>query len=667
MSSSKVHSREAERIRNIGIVAHIDAGKTTLTERILYETKEIRTMGEVHDGTTVTDFLPEERERGISITAAAVSCRWKSWQINILDTPGHIDFTGEVERSLAVMDGAVLLLCAVKGVQAQTETVWRRAVKHRLPALAFINKMDREGADGTRVIDQLANRLGIVPLPLQYPVMEQDIFLGTVDLLSGRTSVSGPAGRQAMESAGCAQARQNLLERLGENDDSILHDYVAGVWPTETALKRAIRRATVNRRVVPVLFGSSLQDTGVSELLDAVGSYLPSPFDRGLELPDGCCGLRVFKTQESLDGTGRTACVRVLGATLTCGQTLVLPRTGEAYAVSGIYRIQAGQFEPVSSASFGEVVAVTGDWGTKLRTGDLLVTEGAELPPVRQRLSFPQPVVSIIMEAADSAEAARLAAVLRETGRDDPTLRISPVPGTQSWNVSGLGELHLEVLRNRLLTEHGLETRAGQPRVEYRTTLLAAAEDEGRFERHLLTGETLAASVKVAATPLERGAGMHIEASPAVRALPSEQRKAVLQGILNVVNAESSGFPLTDARVTVLSASVHAGEASEAVLLSAARTALANLLVKAGTCVLEPVMRLEVLTPQDTVGGVIADLNVRKAEILQVESLANGVDRLDALVPLAELLGYASRLRSLSAGRGEVVAEPAQYRPRATH
>ncbi|MBQ6472143.1 MAG: GTP-binding protein, partial [Victivallales bacterium] len=246
MSNSKSHSREAERIRNIGIVAHIDAGKTTLTERILYETKEIRTMGEVHDGTTVTDFLPEERERGISITAAAVTCRWKTWQINILDTPGHIDFTGEVERSLAVMDGTVLLLCAVKGVQAQTETVWRRVAKHRLPALAFINKMDRDGADGERVIGQLAARLAIVPLPVQYPVVERGIFLGTVDLLSGRTAVPGPAGRQAMESVGCAQARQNLLERLAENDDSILHDYVAGAWPTETALRRAIRRATMN-------------------------------------------------------------------------------------------------------------------------------------------------------------------------------------------------------------------------------------------------------------------------------------------------------------------------------------------------------------------------------------------------------------------------------------
>ncbi len=653
----------SEAVRNVGIVAHIDAGKTTLTERILYACGAIRTMGEVQDGTTVSDYLPEERERGISITAAAVTCEWKDLQINVVDTPGHIDFSAEVERSLCVMDGIVVVVCAVKGVQAQSETVWRRATRYGLPALAFINKMDREGARAEEVVAQLRERFRIEPVPVQYAVYDGQEYLGTVDLLEGRASFPESAGLRVMESEGFRQARENLVERLAEFDDSILQDFLDGREPKVDALRKALRRGTVERKILPVLFGSSLHNQGVTEVLDAIGACLPAPCERRKAVAGN--RMLVFKVMDLGDGRGHLAFTRVLGGEVAPGQPLWNIRDGSAYTVREVLRVQACELRTLPSAGVGDIVALSGDWGAKLRTGDVLADADAPLEP--NRMEFPQPVVSLTVEAEAAEDAARLGRALKEACREDPTLHARPLVGSQAWTISGLGELHLQIVRDRLRTEKSLRTRAGQPRVEYRQTVTRHARRKHRFERNLPNGLHLEAEVELDVTPLARGEGLRLEAAPQVRALPPVLRKAVLQGILNVVNAEASGFPLTDARVAVLQATAHAGEADEAALLSAARDAAEELLSDAEVQELEPVMRLEVNAPQEALGGIIADLNARRGNVLKVESQPLGLARIDALVPLAELFGYASSLRSLSAGRGEVVAEPAQYQARATH
>ena len=613
-------------IRNVGIVAHIDAGKTTLTERILYETGAIRRMGEVPDGTTMTDFLSQERERGISIAAAAVTCHWKRWRINLIDTPGHIDFTAEVERSMAVMDGIVVVLCAVKGVQAQTETVWRQAARYQLPAVIFVNKMDREGADPERVMRQIRESFEVTPVA---SLTESAAF-------------------------------------LADFDDEVYRDFVEGVQPSEVALQRAMRVATLRRRAVRVLFGSSLQDIGVQELLDAVGDYLPSPLDH---YPEGRAeaplSMRVFRVAESPFAAGeRLAVVRVLSGALDSGESVRNLRTGQTTAVDGIYQVQAAEFEPCPSVSAGEIAALSGRWGVKLRTGDMLGDPSGVLPG--EKMVFPQPVCSELLTAVNPAQATHLGAVLKELCREDPTLRVKQT-GVASWTLAGMGELHLETIRRRIQDDFGIATRAGAPRVEYRRTVSGSARCTGSFRKQFPDGRQIFAEVAVSVSPRESGSGLLLEGAAVLRGHPEEYRRAVMQGMQHVLQAEDGGFPLTDIKLVVESVSQPNGETTESACFEAAKSAVEMVLREAGLVELEPVMRLEVLIPQGMAGGVIADLNSRRGTVLKVEQQTLANARVTALVPLAELFGYASSLRSLSAGRGEVVAEPAQYLARATH
>jgi len=663
--------------RNVGIVAHIDAGKTTLTERILFVTNVIWRMGEVQDGTTVTDWLPQERERGISINAAFVTCRWKDWTINVVDTPGHIDFTEEVERSLGVMDGVIAVVCAVKGVQAQTESVWRRASRFRLPALAYVNKMDRDGADPERAVRQISERFSVTAVPLQYPIGVGKDFLGVVDLISRRftgmdESAFGDVNSQVVNELRRHEieieiAREHLVECLAEVDDTVLGDYLGGRESDEAVLRKAMRRAVVKRRIVPVLFGSSLQNKGVAELLDAVGEYLPAPFERAVQpeytdetgcecRSDGAVAM-VFRICDS--PYGRLACVRVFRGIIQAGAIFKDTRTGEQKRVRAVWRILASDLEATDSGETGSIVALEGDW-SRTRTGDFLAAEGVCVKS--QRLHFPQPVVSVNVEAADGAGEQRLEQVLKSLLRDSTTMQAHRIPGTRGWTFSGMGELQIEVLLDTLDKEYGIKTKAGVPRVEYRRTIQGRAKGEGLFEKRFPNGVEVSAGVEVEVEPLEQGKGCKENFDCLRECLPENLARSVRQGVMNIVNAENSGFPMTDMKVTVLRVFSLKGEALEPALVTAAKSAVENAVSAAGCCVLEPVMKLEVNTPSDTLGSVLADLNSRHANVLQVESLAVGLSRIVALAPLAEIFGYASSLRSLSAGRGEVVAEPASYR-----
>lgn len=650
----------ASHIRNVGIIAHIDAGKTTLTERILYAANEIRYMGEVHEGTTVTDWMPQERERGISITAAAVSCHWKQWLINIVDTPGHIDFTAEVERSLCVLDGVVAVFCAVRGVQAQSETVWRRAMRYKLPALAFVNKMDRLGAEPEQVVKQMVERLGMPALPVQFPIGTGDGWLGTLDLLSG--TWNGPAKEPDLEpySIDIEIAFDNIVEKLSDYDDEVLKCYLEGTRPSAEQLRRALRKAVIRRKIVPVFFGSSLHNVGVKRLMDAIGLYLPSPVERKSNAETNGASALVFRVAKGLDGL--LAYSRIQSGIVHKGTVLKIARNGAICEVSEVLKVRAADVTPVAEAGEGEIVALTGNW-QHLRTGDILLPPDAEAKPVR--LQFPQPVVSLLIEAV-GAKAAEMASALKLMAREDPTLRVKQETSTASWMISGMGELHLEIIRDRLKMDYGIPTRAGKPRVEYLATIKQMAQGRGTFEKHLYDGKQLNAEVTLQMEPLERGSGMKMDFSKLEAVLPQESIQAIRHGVASIVNGDSFDCPLTDVMVTMLSASSDAGEAREVSLLNAARMAMNDALNKANRVVLEPIMLLEINTPSDTSGNVIADLAARKARISSVESVAENFTRIVAHVPLAELFGYASSLRSLSAGRGEVVAEPAEYAPRAT-
>ena len=648
---------ETGRIRNIGIVAHIDAGKTTLTERILYVTETIRQMGEVHDGTTVTDWMPEERERGISITAAAVQCRWRGFFINVVDTPGHVDFTAEVERSLCVMDGVVVVFCGVKGVQAQSESVWKRAERYKLPVMAFVNKLDREGADPQRVVKQIHEHFQVAAVPVQYPVYKDGAFSGLIDLTDDCDAV----GRFSLceeQQVELLEARERLTEALSEVDDDVLKAFLAGRIPAVADMRKALRTAVVNRRLVPVFFGSSLKNEGVKQVLDGVCMYMPSPLEHKCisVSPKAGRSILVFRVCESPDGEGRMAFARILSGEVRAGQEFVDVRNHVNNVVGSVMRVQAAEIGEIPSACMGDIVGLKGSW-RRCRTGDVLCEREATVKS--SGMHFPQPVLSVNFSSANDGEA--LGKALKQLVREDPTLRLKEVIPNEVWAVSGMGELHIDILKNRLASEFGVEARLSEPRVEYKASVRGSGTAQNEFEKQF-PGGCVKAVVELEIVPLGRGEGFRLEGMESLEALSSEMKEQLKGGIMTVVNGESGGFPMTDMRVTILSASAEGSEgALGAALVMAVKAALEDLMSKVGTMVLEPVMLLEINTPAETVGSVIADLKSRHGSVVSVESDASGGSRIVAKAPLADLFGYASSLRSMSAGRGEVVAEPMAY------
>ncbi len=668
-------------IRNIGIIAHVDAGKTTLTERILLETGELSACGAVEEGNTVSDYLLQERERGISIVSAAVTCPWKDRQFNILDTPGHIDFTAEVERSLRVIDGAIMVFCGLSGVQAQSEMAWRRAKTYSLPGLAFVSKLDRPDARLDAVVQQMGHLMApLRPLPLMRPVWNaQGTLVAILDLLTGeRLGLQGELSAEERELQ-LWDGRVALMEILAEEDESLLEYYLDRRFPPLAAVKAAIRKGTLRNRLVPVLCGSAKLGWGVPQLLDAVADFLPSPAERlrtpagrrcfpagreGLSDAEGhpYAVMSVIKTVRT-PWPGDYVAVRLYSGTLRAGMALRNVNRSVGWTPGAVWRLHAADAQEIPEAVSGEVVGLAaspGDAIPPFRAGDTLVEEGA--PAIRlAKMHFPEPVLSLVLEALGPQDRQDLPKALGALAEEDPTLRWKKGPRDGQCTVSGLGELHLQVLRERLLSEYRVKTRAGKPLVAYRVTVESPTQIAREFRRQLSPTLTVQARVGMTFEPLPPDSGVQVEMPNDLSAnLPKERLDTVLQAVTEFVQGENpTGYPLTNTRITVQEVSSQQPDTSEPVFLTATRLALVDSLELARPVVLEPVMRLEVSSPTEQIGAILQDLRARKARILQMDALPDGGARAVALVPVAQILSYATSLRSLTGGRALFSAEPA--------
>ncbi|MBP5639541.1 MAG: GTP-binding protein [Victivallales bacterium] len=665
MEDSKECGKPARReIRNVGIIAHIDAGKTSLTEKILQRTGTIRYAGEVSEGTTVTDWLPQERERGISIISAAVTCHWADVQINLIDTPGHVDFTAEVERTLEVLDGVVAVFCGVHGVQAQSETVWRRAQRHGIPAIAFINKLDRIGANFQRVVSDIEARLGIVAVPMQVPIDNEDGFRGMADVVTGQ--FMDEDGNVIEDMSGDERvwfAKESLLETLSNMDDGILEALLEDKKPGIDQIRQSLREAVRNRRIVPVFGGSARLGLGVRQLLDAVRDYLPSPdaFEKDIVQDGRAKHLLVFKVQREPHDTMTQICAKVYGGRFLPGDSLWNARTKQWQTIGGIYRMFAGTCEPLDEAEAGDIVMLGGLDGD-LATGDMLYSVPQTVTPVA--LCFPEPVVSVVMEGIRGAQPTEVREALAMLCLADPTLQVHEGPLAGQWTLKGMGELHLEIVRERLETEFGLAVAYGKPQVTYRKTVNSTGHGECLFEKRLPKGEILRAGISLKLEPLERGKGVEIDFGAAARGV-AESTGEFLELHLRQLAREGLGDdkPLADLRIVLERISCFEGETTEPVLMTACRKAMADALEAGNAVTLEPVMAVEIAVPEEYVGKLLDDLMARRGRVTEVNSVGDGQARIISLVPLGELFGYANALRSLSCGRGDFVAEPSLYVP----
>ena len=675
-------ARKLEQVRNIGIAAHIDAGKTTVSERVLFFTGKSYKIGEVHNGTAVMDYLPEEQQRGITITSAATTCPWKDYTINLIDTPGHVDFTIEVERSLRVLDGAVVVFCGVGGVEAQSETVWHQADRYHVPRLCFINKLDRPGADFEMVVREIRDRLGATPVRIQLPIGESERFAGQVDLVERRAFHYEPAeiattlvvkALPADMAQGVEQARRELIEAVAEHDDALMAKYVHEEPIGVAELKAAIRRATVANRIQPVLCGSALRHMGIRPLLDAVCDYLPSPQElppvRGHASLDSDKVLHrksdvdepfsalVFKIVS--DQHGDLYFARIYSGHIKAGTRVLNSTRDKKEIVSRIWEMHAKQRIKRDEAVAGDIVALVGLKHSL--TGDTLCDPRA--PIVLERMKFPEPVISMSIEPASAAEKGRLADALGVLRREDPTFKCAMDRETGQLLISGMGELHLEVLRNKLVRDMNVPVRVGKPRVAYRETITAAAEAEGRFIRQTGgRGQYGVVTLRVEPyRPAKGEGGLAFVSEVRQGAVPSEYIPAVEQGVRDAATSGPlGGYPLVNIKVALLDGKHHPVDSSELAFEQAGALAFTEAVGKAAPVYLEPIMRLEVMTPEAYIGGVSGDLNARRAEISEMED--RGLYRkLTARVPLASMFGYSTSLRSLTQGRGTYSMEPHSY------
>lgn len=679
-----------DRVRNIGIVAHIDAGKTTTTERFLYYAGLTHRIGEVHDGNTVMDFRDDERERGITISAAATTLLWNEHQINLIDTPGHIDFTAEVERSLRVLDGAVVVFSGVEGVEPQSETVWHQADRYGVPRLAFINKLDRVGADHERVLAEMRSRLGARAAFVNLPHGLEDRLDGVVDLIDLKRLVFDPETRgrelearelEGEDAARARAAREQLVEAVANHVDWLADLYLAGRPVPPAELRRAIREATLRHRFVPVLCGAALRDLGIRLVLDAVCAFLPSPGDRpparGHDPETGAPVERapsprapfsalVFKVVAQ-PGTD-LFWLRVYSGTLGTDERCYHPRTGARLRLRRLLRIRADRTEPVQRADCGDIVAAPGL--KHVVTGDTLCDP--EHPITYEPIQFPETVVSVAVEPQTSADRDRLLEVAGRLAREDPTFTYHTDAETGQLILSGMGELHLEVLQQRMQREFNVHARFGRPRVSYRETVAGEGVGRGEFDRRIGEAQVTARAVlRVVPRPrvpgVRGGPPVEISLTGSAAALPPLMRDAIRQALADACTAGGPrGFPVVDVRAELAEVTVSDAPDPMVPLLASVTMALRRALAAATTVMLEPVMRLDVRVPEEFLGAVVKDLSTRRAEIRETGLLGRDTV-VRALVPLAEMFGYSTDLRSISQGRGSFSMEPFDYQPVPDH
>jgi elongation factor G len=665
--------------RNIGVMAHIDAGKTTTTERILYYTGVSHRMGEVHDGAATMDYMEQEQERGITITSAATTCFWREHRINLIDTPGHVDFTVEVERSLRVLDGAVAVFCAVGGVEPQSETVWRQADKYRVPRIAFVNKMDRSGADFERVLEMMRVRLGARPIALQYPIGAEDAFVGVVDLVRSRAviwdeeSLGAEWHEEEIPAAllgRCAELREKIVEAACEQDDALLELYLSGQPLPADQLLAGLRRGTIAAAFTPVLCGAAFKNKGVQPLLDAVVDFLPSP----LEVPaitgvDPASGAPLVRRADAAAPfaalafkvindpfVGQLTFFRVYSGHLAAGAVVLNAGRGRRERVGRLLQMHANKREEIKSVQAGDIAAAVG-----LRdciTGDTLCA--LDHPVVLESIDFPEPVISIAIEPRSKADEEKLGGALHKLQHEDPTFKVRTDEESGQTLISGMGELHLEIIVDRLKREFGVEASIGRPQVAYRETVRVAARGEGRFIRQS-GGRGQYGHVWLELSPLERGTGFVFENAlvggvvpkefvPAVRTSAEE---ALCKGILG-------GYPLVDVKVRFVDGSFHEVDSTELAFKIAASLAVREAALAARPQLLEPLMNLEVVVPEEFLGDVIGDVNARRGRVEGFEE-RGAFKVMRAHVPLAQMFGYATALRSMSQGRGTFSLEFLRY------
>ncbi len=668
-----------DKYRNIGIMAHIDAGKTTLTERVLFYTGRIHRTGEVHEGAATMDWMEQERERGITITSAATTCMWRDHRINIIDTPGHVDFTVEVERSLRVLDGAVAVFCAVGGVEPQSETVWRQADKYNVPRIAFVNKMDRVGADFDNVVQMMRDRLGARPVPIHIPMFAGEQYVGTIDLLEmkaityheesqGTTFEEHDIPRDLAETA--QNARHHLLEAIAEYDEQLLDDYLHEKPYTSADLRRALRKAVIGGHVNPVLCGSAFKNKGVQRLLDAVVEFLPSPIDMP---PVQGTDLRTFEhlsrkpeDKEPFSAlafkimtdpyVGKLTFFRVYSGMLKTGDQVLNSVTGNKERIGRLVQMHANKREEITEVYAGDIAAAIGL--KKVTTGNTLCD--LEHPLQLEAMHFPEPVVDIAIEAKSKADQEKMATALQRLAEEDPTFRVRTDEETSQTVISGMGELHLEIIVDRMLREFSVQANIGKPQVAYRETISQPADQRHRFVRQT-GGKGMFADVSLRVEPQEPGKGFEFVNDIVGGSIPKEYIPAVEKGIEEAMKSGVvAGYPMVDLKVTVNDGSYHEVDSSEMAFKIAGSMAFKEACQKAKPRLLEPIMDVEVVVPEEYMGDIIGDLSSRRGRIGGMFQRGNS-RVIAASVPLAEMFGYATRMRSISQGRAVYSMQFSRY------
>ncbi len=659
-----------EKIRNIGIAAHIDAGKTTTTERILFYTGKTHKIGEVHDGAAVTDFMEQERERGITIQSAAVTATWKGHQINVIDTPGHVDFTIEVERSLRVLDGVVAVFCAVGGVQSQSETVWRQANRYEVPRMVFVNKMDRTGANFYRVVDQIRNRLGANAHPIRLPIGAEADFKGLIDLFEMKAYIyTNDLGTDIqvedipadmLEKA--QQYREALVEAIAECDDDVMMKYLEGEELSIEELKKGLRKGVCDNKIVPVTCGTAFKNKGVQLLLDSIVELMPSPVDVKAiegELEDGTKVERHSSDDEPFSAlafkvmtdpyVGRLTFLRIYSGKLTSGSYVLNATNGKKERISRLVQMYADQRIEEDEVYAGDICAAVGLKDTT--TGDTLCDEKS--PIILERMSFPEPVISVAIEPKTKADQDKMGIALQKLAEEDPSFKVKSDNETGQTIISGMGELHLDIIVDRLLREFKVDANVGKPQVAYRETIRGNADQDSKFIRQS-GGKGQYGHVKIKISPAEENAGFVFENKIVGGAIPKEYIEPARKGMEEALEGGIlAGFPMIDVKVELYDGSYHEVDSSEMAFKIAGSMAIKEGCRKAKPCILEPMMKVEIEVPEENTGDIIGDISSRRGRVEGMEIIeGTGIQKINAIVPLAEMFGYATDIRSKTQGRG---------------